>query len=138
MFRKILVAVDETAQSAEALRVATQLARQNNGCVTLVHAFPQIADHLGSPIYEDLLHSATYAGQALLEHMQAEVGDDVVCDAQLLQGAPAEAILNVARTEKMDMIVMGTRGHGSLLTFLLGSVSNEVTHRAPCPVLVIH
>ena len=58
-------------------------------------------------------------------------------DALLLEGVPAEAILQAARAEKADLIVMGTRGIGALGRLFLGSQSNRVVAEAPSPVLLV-
>ena len=52
-------------------------------------------------------------------------------------GDPAEAILDVARREKADAIVVGRRGKGPLTRLLMGSVSQKVTSLAPCIVVVV-
>jgi nucleotide-binding universal stress UspA family protein len=56
---------------------------------------------------------------------------------EILEGSPAEAILDVANTRKSDLIVMGSRGLGRLAGALLGSQSQKVVQHAPCPVLII-
>ena len=53
------------------------------------------------------------------------------------EGAPGEAILNAARAEDVDLIVVGTRGRGPVGRLLLGSVSDHVVRHADCPVLVV-
>ncbi len=58
-------------------------------------------------------------------------------DALLLQGRPAEAILQAALGEKADLIVMGTRGLGAVGSLILGSQSQKVVAEAPCPVLLV-
>ncbi|EJX02466.1 protein containing UspA domain protein, partial [gut metagenome] len=58
-------------------------------------------------------------------------------DFQFRPGKPADCILEEAHRFGADMIVMGTRGHGSRTGFLFGSVSNAVVARTPCPVLII-
>jgi len=52
-------------------------------------------------------------------------------------GEPAEEIVDLARLEGYDMVVMGSRGLSPMKELLLGSVSNRVLHTAPCPVLVV-
>ncbi len=54
----------------------------------------------------------------------------------IMRGQPADAIVDVARREGVDLIVMGSRGLGALEGALLGSVSEAVADRAPCPVLI--
>jgi nucleotide-binding universal stress UspA family protein len=51
--------------------------------------------------------------------------------------SPAHAIAEVAREERSDLVVMGTRGHTALAGVLLGSVTQRLLHIAPCPVLVV-
>lgn len=55
---------------------------------------------------------------------------------EVLEGPPAEAILNVANVREIDLIVMGTRGLGRLAGALLGSQSQKVVAHASCPVLL--
>ncbi len=52
-------------------------------------------------------------------------------------GEPAEEIVDLARLEHVDLIIMGSRGLSPLSEMLLGSVSNKVLHTAPCPVMVV-
>ena len=55
----------------------------------------------------------------------------------MLEGPAAEAILSVAAVRKPDLIVMGSRGMGSLKGAVFGSVSTKVSHDATCPVMVV-
>src|SRR6185437_12694525 len=56
----------------------------------------------------------------------------------LLEGNPAHEIVKAAREYKHDLIVIGSRGRSRATAALLGSVSHEVLHEAPVPVLVVH
>lgn len=53
------------------------------------------------------------------------------------QGDAADAILDVAEEEHADLIVVGNKGMAGARRFLLGSVPNKISHRAPCSVLII-
>lgn len=53
------------------------------------------------------------------------------------EGDPGEAIVEAARAERTDLIVVGSHGRGPLGRALLGSVSDHVVRNAPCPVLVV-
>jgi nucleotide-binding universal stress UspA family protein len=53
------------------------------------------------------------------------------------EGDPAESIIDVARSERADVIVVGSHGRGTLARALIGSVSDQVVRRASCPVLVV-
>jgi nucleotide-binding universal stress UspA family protein len=138
MFRKILVAVDGSQYASAALDVAVDMARRYNASLCLLHAFPHVSDLLGTPQYEYLLAARSMIGRQLLEGAQAQVGDAVPAETQLIEGPPAQAILRVAEEDGCDMIVLGSRGHGQLAGLLLGSVSSTVAQRAHCPVLIVH
>ena len=138
MFRSILVAVDGSKSSGDALAVAIDLARKYDATICLLHAFPHVSDLLGTPQYEHLLEARSMIGEALLESMRANIPADVKVDIQLIEGPPAPAILRVADEDGFDLIVMGSRGQGQIAGMLLGSVSNIVAQRAKCPVMIVH
>jgi nucleotide-binding universal stress UspA family protein len=56
---------------------------------------------------------------------------------KLLNGRPADEIVEFAKIENFDLIVMGSRGIGGIKEFFLGSVSNRVADHAQCPVLLV-
>ncbi len=57
-------------------------------------------------------------------------------DGLVLRGRAASAIIDAARDLRADLVIIGSRGHGTIASLLLGSVSSEVVDHAPCPVLV--
>jgi len=57
--------------------------------------------------------------------------------AEVRQGAPFQAIIEFAREQNIDLIVMGTHGHTGLAHILLGSTAERVVRKAPCPVLTV-
>jgi nucleotide-binding universal stress UspA family protein len=66
------------------------------------------------------------------EHLSGTSVERVV-----LQGSPPAAIVELARTRKVDLIVLGTHGHGFMGRVLMGSTTERVIHDAPCPVMVV-
>ena len=54
---------------------------------------------------------------------------------ELVEGPPASGLLEAARDA--DLLVVGSRGHGGFASLLLGSVSQQVSHHAPCPVVIV-
>ena len=57
--------------------------------------------------------------------------------SRLIQGVPADEIVKVAQSENVDLIVLGSRGLTEVRAFLLGSVSDKVSHHAKCPTLIV-
>ncbi len=63
---------------------------------------------------------------------------DIKAEKEVLFGEPHQKILDKAREEKVDLIVMGNRGFSKIKRFFVGSVTQRVISEASCPVLVIH
>jgi nucleotide-binding universal stress UspA family protein len=139
MFEKILLAVDGSDHALRAARTAADLARaMNANQFWIVVAYDFIPPYLGEPNLQFAIESRTEEAKAILDHALKEVGS-IPCEIQteLIEGSEAETIINVATTQKSDVIVMGSRGHGTLAGLLLGSTSQKVVSHAPCPVLIV-
>jgi nucleotide-binding universal stress UspA family protein len=76
--------------------------------------------------------------EAILANAVKEVGS-LPCEVltELVEGSAAQAIVEVAETRNSDLIVMGSRGHGTFARLLLGSTSQKVVAHAHCPVLIV-
>lgn len=61
---------------------------------------------------------------------------DLTLEGFLVRGRPASAIVDAAGAMEADLVVLGSRGHGTIATMVLGSTASEVVDHAPCPVLV--
>ena len=139
MFKQIIVAVDGSNHSDEALKYAKGLAACFGSTLRIVHAFPQTSDLLGYEEYEKLVARREMTGQAVIDEARQKLGEITLeVHEELLEGPEAEAILAVAETHQADLIVMGTRGLSTIQGLLLGSVSQKVVRHAHCPVMVVH
>lgn len=88
--------------------------------------------------YEAADRELTHEGEVALGYITAkgtELG--VTLSNRLVRGHPAEEIIGIARQEDMEMIVLGNLGKTGVEHMLMGSVSETVVRRAPCPVLVV-
>jgi nucleotide-binding universal stress UspA family protein len=138
MFASIIVALDGSEQSLLALEHARAIAESFISKLILVHAFPHTSDLRDSIEYNNLVALRTKGGQAIIEAARKQLGrTSIEVDEDLLEGPAAEAILSAAAIRNSDLIVMGSRGMGSLKGLVLGSVSTKVFHYAPCPVMVV-
>lgn len=138
MFKKILLAVDGSAHSDLAADYAAGLAAAFQAALLVVHAYPQTSDLLGYDDFERLVARRKSTGQTVLDHVRERLGKHgVTLQEDLLEGPEAEAILAAAAAQKVDLVVMGTRGRGTIEGMLFGSVSRKVSQHAHCPVLLI-
>ena len=137
MFKQIVVALDGSEHSWRALECAKHVAECEGASLWLVHAFPHTSDLRGYEAYDRLISERTKAGQVVLDEAQERLGDTTLeVHEELLEGPAAEGILKVAEARNAELIVMGTRGLGSLGGLLLGSVSSKVVQHAHCPVML--
>lgn len=139
MFGKILLAVDGSEHALHATRKAAELARcMKPAELRVVVAYDPIPLYLGEPNMQIVITNRKGEAEEVLTAAVKELGD-VPCEihTELLEGDPAEAILDVATTRESDVIVIGSRGLGRLAGLLLGSTSQKVVAHAPCPVLIV-
>jgi nucleotide-binding universal stress UspA family protein len=139
---KILVGIDGSEASREALRWTVEEARVHGARVTALHAWePPVAvpEVTPMPTFDvmDLVGEFRDASEKLVTRVVEEVlGDDesVTVEPVAVEGSPAEALIDAARDA--DLLVVGSRGHGGFTALLLGSVSHKVAQHAPCPVVI--
>jgi nucleotide-binding universal stress UspA family protein len=142
---RILLAIDGSERSGLASDLVASIRWPEGSTVRAVTALASSGLQVGPPwappivgTESDALGSALrHEAQLLLEQtarMLARTGAKV--EDELLDGRAASSILDVAGTWDADVVVMGSRGHGGILSMLLGSVAAEVVDHAPCPVLI--
>ena len=139
---KIVVGIDGSDEGREALRWAIGEARLRRASVVAVHAWhvPVMQIDVGpvpAPALEatTLLPDLENAARRLAESEIAEVAHDGVdVEAVVVEGPAATALIEAARGA--DLLVVGSRGRGGFAGLVLGSVSTQVAHHAPCPVVI--
>src|SRR5207244_12901392 len=101
--------------------------------------YPTIVDAtgLGPPVALDLHGTLRDDAGALIDRVLTEVGgaEGVDVERSVIEDSPARALREAA--QDADLVVVGTRGLGGVSGLLLGSVSQQVVHHAPCPVVVV-
>ncbi len=138
MYTRILAAVDGSDNSMRAVDQAAAIAGRFDATLILVHAYPHTSDLRGYADFAKLVARRKREGQVVIDRVRERLGD-APFDVQesLLEGPEGDAILRVAETQGVDLIVVGTRGLGALKGVLMGSVSHKVLHYAACSVLVV-
>lgn len=138
MYTSIIAALDGSEQSIMALEHAQAIAEAFSSRLILVHAFPHTSDLRDAKDYDKLVTQRTMEGQAIIKAARKRlVKPSIEVEEDLLEGPAAEAILSAASARECDLIVMGSRGMGTLKGVVFGSVSTKVSHYAPCPVMVV-
>jgi nucleotide-binding universal stress UspA family protein len=135
--KKILVGCDFSQDSTLALDYGLSLAQEFESELHLIHVVEPPAYHEvlkpGDQVQDDVV---TAALKEKLDGLVPEAAR-VWCTLQtaVLRGQPYEELVAYAVTQEMDMIVIGVRGHGLVKSLLMGSTTDRVVRRSPCPVL---
>lgn len=137
-YRNILVAYDGSPAAQAALDQAVALAQSEHALLTLMTVVRPTSGMATVAGAEPLARSVHEAFEKCLRKATDDLPDDVGVTHLIVDGAPAQRILEQARSGRHDLIVMGSRGRGRIAGSLLGSVSAEVLHAAQVPVLVTH
>ena len=128
---RMLVCVDGSQHSKAALHYAIRLGEKLNSEITLLNvqermlhkASPKVAEEFSTRIFESVL---TGFGETRLK-----------VERRLEIGTPLKMILETSKKGRYDLIVLGRRGLGTVKRFLLGSVSDGVSQKAECSVLIV-
>jgi nucleotide-binding universal stress UspA family protein len=138
----IIVGIDGSVRSRRALEWAVSEAAVRHAPLTVLTVNQAIAGYRGGPgVYagdQDLTKQARETAQEETESVLEKAGEESQppsVTVRALTGLPAEELLSAAAAA--DMVVVGSRGAGGFKRLLLGSVSTQVTHDAPCLVVVI-
>ena len=139
MFNHILLGVDGSVHALHAAKTAGDLARTvKSNILRIVVAFDPVPPYLGEPNLQTAISARMKEAETILQKALEAVGKiPGEVHTEILEGSPAEAILDVASTRKVDLVVMGSRGFGRLKGLLIGSQSQKVVQHAPCPVLIV-
>ncbi|MFX0207485.1 MAG: universal stress protein [Candidatus Hodarchaeota archaeon] len=128
---KLLVPIDGSDYAKKALNYAVRLAEKYNAELTLLN----VARGAPPVIEQDVAKSE---GQSILDEERTKVETSgLKPEIQVEYGSPAKVITDVAEKGNYDLIVMGSRGRSGIRRFLLGGVSDKVSHSAKCSVLIV-
>ena len=142
---KIICAIDGSRHSQWALNWLSRICSPQDDALLLVHAVDmtqyknlhQMNQNARSSLIKVLEFSLEGAAQ-LLEWAELKAAKSWgQVRARLLRGSPAEVVARIAKREKVDLLVIGSRGVTEFQPMLLGSVSRKLLAQAPCPVLVV-
>ena len=135
--KRIVVGVDGSPSSMEALRWAIRQAKLTGAEVEAVTAWSYPSGYGWAPFSEGAVDFEGDAGKILVEALAevSGIAPDVVVEPLVVHGHAADVLVRAA--EGADLLVVGCRGHGGFAGMLLGSVSLDCVQHARCPVLVL-
>ena len=138
--KNILCPVDHSDCSKEALKYAVSFAIKDNSKLYLLHvidicAFDESINAMTPQIPDD--ETLAQLKTKLLDCIPEEMRDDMNVEALVVQGIPFVEIISTAKRNDVDMIVLGSHGRTGISHMMMGSVSEKVVRKAPCPVLTV-
>ena len=142
IFKKILFATDLTPASEPAFQEAIALATESGAELIVAHVYqppnlPQAAA-VGPDVYDEWDRNLRSEAEKRIEplvHRARNAG--VRASSLILSGAASTLIIESARTNGVDLLVMGTHGRKGVSRMFLGSVASSVISTAPCPVMTV-
>jgi nucleotide-binding universal stress UspA family protein len=143
VFTRIVVGTDGSETAAGAVRQAMDLAKISNATLSIVSAYQPVSGRRVQGEQRDAPADVHYEigpredVNLVLDAAAAEAKrEGVEVQIHPVEADPADAILNVAEETRADLIVVGNKGMTGARRYLLGSVPNNVSHHAPCSVLI--
>lgn len=144
MFNRIVVGTDGSETAAEAVRQAIDLAKLSGAQLSIVSAYAPASSRRVQAEQQEAPADVQYEigpredVNLVLDAAAAEAKEaGVEVQTHPVEADPADAILNVAEETRADLIVVGNKGMTGARRYLLGSVPNNVSHHAPCSVIIV-
>ncbi|MBF8270336.1 MAG: universal stress protein [Gammaproteobacteria bacterium] len=140
---KILHPTDFSANSNHALKYACAFATHFGAELHLLNVvvdlslvtLPPIDGYLPEGYYQN---ARNHANEELAKMPTREMAGNIRIVRQVLDGSAFVEIINYAKNNDIDLIVMGTHGYSGLTHLVMGSIAEKVVRRSPCPVLTVH
>jgi nucleotide-binding universal stress UspA family protein len=142
MFHNILVAIDGSAHADRALSEAIDIARGSRARLTVMTAVPEprtaAMSGLASAAAAALAPALVVEAERLVRAAAERVPQDVSVTTIVTEEPIRAALLKRIREGHHDLVVLGSRGRGTVRSAVLGSVSHHILHHSPVPVLIVH
>jgi nucleotide-binding universal stress UspA family protein len=140
--KSILFPTDFSEGSSQALQYAVDFTKKYGAKLYVVHVIYDIAKATGwyvphvsmDQMYQDIQEGAK---KELDKFGVKELGEIKNIERTVLTGVPHEEVMNFAKKNKVDLIIMGTHGRKGIDRILFGSTAAQVVRFAPCPVLTV-
>ncbi|MDD2494012.1 MAG: universal stress protein [Tissierellia bacterium] len=150
---KILVPVDGSNASINAVKKAIEIARKYNYSIKLISIVKSMDNKRNENLWSSVDGSIIVENEELNKNYEKRNKENfekllnsivskldfngIKVELDVLLGEPYSIITETAKKENFDLIIMGSRGFSKIKRFFVGSVTQRVISEAPCPVLVI-
>lgn len=140
---RILVPTDFSKHSQNALKYAAAFAEKFGAEIHLLHVVQDLALFIpeavsvAPPVVPPVEQLTAAVREALERFIRENNLQGLTVHQEVREGTPFYEIIQAAREKDVDLIIMGTHGHSGLAHVLLGSVTEKVVRKAPCPVLTV-
>lgn len=144
LFKKILIAMDGSEHAKHALNYAVESAVKWGAELIILTVVPPISplvysSEFNAPYIPDLMDNLRESHQRMLSeaaNIAKNKKPDLKVETRLEKGRPSDVIVEIAKEEDVDLIVMGSRGMGGIVGFL-GSTSRHVVEACTKPILIV-
>lgn len=135
---KIVVAIDGSEHSYLIVDKAMEHAKLFSVSIILVFCHRRFPTIMGHPYRdEEISNIISESEKVITPFLQHIRNAGIAVEERIMEEPAGAAITDIARIEKCELIVMGSRGLTNLAGLIIGSVTNRVLHTAPCSVLVV-
>ena len=136
--KKILLAIDGSEHSTAVVEKAIEYAKLLHATILLMHCHAKFPVNLGEPYRDSQIAKIIRVSEELVApFMQRLKSADISAEDRLMEEPAGKMISEVAKIERCELIVIGSRGLSNLTNLIVGSVATRVLQTAPCPVLVV-
>ena len=136
MFKNVVLALDGSESSDEALAYATRLSLDHGSKLHVVHVVEMLVGRGGGALHVNESEIKAKIREQVHELVAAGIYAELELRSAIV-GRCGNVIADIAAKQEADVIVTGSRGHSGFAGMLLGSVTQRLLHLADCPVLVI-
>lgn len=144
MYKKILAAIDGSVHTQKVLDTAISLAKAFDSSVEICHAIcmpPMLPDLMGAEVafMPQMIEDLEKNGKKIIEDAKKYLEDNGVKNVSTFMDIAnaANMILERVKSENFDLVVLGSRGLNEFEGFLMGSVSDKISHHAKCSVFIV-
>ena len=135
---KIVVAIDGSEHSYLIVDKAMEHAKLFSVSIILVFCHRRFPTIMGHPYRDEEISNIISESEKVIKPFLQHIRNaGIAVEERIMEEPAGAAITDIARIEKCELIVMGSRGLTNLAGLIIGSVTNRVLHTAPCSVLVV-